>query len=300
MDKLANMIAFEAVADTGSFAKAARQLNLSNSVISKRVKDLEDLLGAPLFARTTRQVMLTETGMEYAAYVRKLIEEMTVVEAGLSARTRQPQGTIRLTAPLSFGLQTLAPAIAAYLSRYPDVAIRTSLSDRRADLVSEGFDLAIRIGAMDETGLISKKLCGGRRVVCASPSYLATRGRPSQPSDLKSHNCLSYLHLAEGKSWPFILRGRKIWQPVSGNFLSDNGDLLHQAAVAGGGVALLPTFIIMESLKTKKLEILLEDYEEPDFDIHLAYQSKRHMSVTIRSFIDHLTETFRHSFDVDN
>lgn len=288
MDKLANMQAFQAVAESGSFADAARKLNLANSVVSKRIKDLEDFLDTQLLVRTTRKVTLTETGQSYLDQVRHILDNLEEIESSLRYQMKKPVGVIRLTAPLSFGLQTLAPALAAYLEKHPDVTIRTSLSDRRVDLVGEGYDLAIRIGAISDPALIAKKLCPGRRVACASPAYLKKHGIPQHPSDLKAHNCLSYINLAEGKSWPFIINGKKTWQPVGGNFLSDNGDLLHQAALADGGITLLPTFIIADSLHQEKLQIVLEEYEEKDFDIYAVYQQTRHLSVKIRTLIDHL------------
>ena len=293
MDKIANMEAFAAVGQSGSFAEAARQLGLANSVVSKRIKDLEDYLGNQLLVRTTRKVTLTESGQSYLDYVLKFLDELEEVESEIRYQSQKPVGTIKLTAPLSFGLQTLAPAIASYLEKYPDVSIKTYLSDRRVHLVEEGFDLAIRIGVLEDPNLIAKKLCPGRRVACATLEYLKKYGTPQTPADLKNHNCLSYLHLAEGKSWPFIIDGKQSWQPVSGNFLSDNGDLLYQAALAGSGITLLPTFIISEALAAKKLQIILEDYEPKDFDIYAVYQQTRHLSTKIRTLIDHLTTNLK-------
>lgn len=290
------MQAFQVVAETGSFSEAARQLGFANSVVSKRIKDLEDFLGTQLLVRTTRKVMLTETGQGYLDYVRKFLDDLEEVETSLRHQTEKPVGTIKLTAPLSFGLQVLAPAIASYLKAYPDVSVKTYLSDRYVDMVAEGYDLAIRIGALEDQNLKVRKLCGGRRVVCASPAYLKKHGRPRNPSDLKNYNCLSYINLAEGKSWPFMVEGKKTWQPVSGNFLSDNGDLLYQAVLADGGIALLPTFIISESLKAGRLEILLEAFEEKDFDVYAAYPQTRHLSVKIRTFIDHLALALKKSY----
>ncbi|PZQ44120.1 MAG: LysR family transcriptional regulator [Micavibrio aeruginosavorus] len=293
MDKLANMQAFRAIAETGSFAEAGRKLNLAASVVSKRIKDLEDHLGTQLFLRTTRKVTLTDTGQDYLIHAQRVLDELDEIESGIRLQAQKPAGTIKLTAPLSFGLQTLAPALASYLAKYPDVSIKTYLSDRRVDMVAEGYDLAIRIGALDDPSLIAKKLCGSRRVVCASATYLKKYGTPRKPADLKNHNCLSYINLAEGKAWPFFANGRKIWQPVSGNFSSDNGDLLHQTVLSDGGIALLPSFIIEESLEQGKLEILLEDFEEKDFDVYAVYQHTRHLSIKIRTLIDHLTVALR-------
>lgn len=293
MDKIANMEAFAVISQTGSFAEAARRLNVANSVVSKRIKDLEDYLGTQLLVRTTRKVMLTEAGQDYLIHVQRLLDDITEIESGLRYQTKKPVGIIKLTAPLSFGLQTLAPALADYLTKYPDVSIKTYLSDRHVDMVAEGYDLAIRIGALDDQNLMAKRLSRGRRVVCATPEYFKKHGKPKTPHDLKNHNCLSYLNLAEGKSWPFMMDGKRTWQQVSGNLHSDNGDLLHQAALSSCGITLLPTFIIEDSLKAQKLEIVLDKFEETDFDIYAVYQSTRHLSIKIRTLIDHLSAFFQ-------
>lgn len=292
MDKLSNMLAFKAVGESGSFAEAARRLNLANSVVSKRVKDLEDFLGTQLFIRTTRKVALTETGYNYLEYVRRFTDELEEVENRIRYKMDKPVGTIRLAAPLSFGTRYLGPAIASFLAHYPDVSVKTYLSDRRVDLVEEGFDLAIRAGTLDDSSMIAKKLMSCRRVVCAAPAYFAKHGTPQTPKELKQLNCLSYLNLADGKSWPFMVNQKKVWQSVSGTFASDNGDLLHEAAIAGCGVTFLPTFIVGESLKEARLTTALESFEEPEFNIYAVYQHMRHLSPKVRLLIDHLSHAF--------
>lgn len=288
MDKLANMQAFEAVGRVGSFAEAGRQLGVATSVVSKRIKDLEDFLGTQLFIRTTRKVTLTDTGYSYLEYVQKFLAELEEVESRIRYKMEKPAGTIRLSAPLSFGMQFLGAAIASYLEKYPDVTIKTYLSDRRVDLVEEGYDLAIRSGPMTDSSLIAKRLVSCRRVVCASPQYFKEHGKPQTPKDLKEHNCLSYLNLLDGKAWPFMIEGRKSVQQVTGTFLADNGDLLHEAAVSGCGITLLPTFIVGESIRNGTLETALEEFEETDFGIYAVYQHTRHLSAKIRTLIDHL------------
>ena len=287
------MRAFETVGRTGSFAQAARKLNLANSVVSKRIKDLEDFLGTQLFVRTTRKVTLTDTGYSYLEYVRKFLDEMQEVETRIRHKMDKPVGTIKLAAPLSFGMQYLGPAIASYLNKYPDVNIKTYLSDRRIDLIEEGYDLSIRAGELEDSSLIAKKLATCRRVVCASPDYFQQHGEPKKLSDLKKHNCMSYLNLNDGKAWPFNVYGQRKWQSVSGSFASDNGDLLHQAALAGCGITFLPTFIVGHSLKTGQLHSALDTFEENDFNIYAIYQHTRHLSVKVRTFIDHLADEFR-------
>lgn len=293
MHRLANMQAFEAVGQTGSFAEAGRKLGIATSVVSKRVKDLEDFLGAQLFIRTTRKVSLTDAGYDYLEYVQKFLAELDEVETRIRHNTDKPVGTVRLAAPLSFGMQYLGPAIASYLNKYPDVTVKTYLSDRRVDLIDDGYDLAVRTGPLTDSSLMAKKLVGGRRVVCASPDYFAQYGRPQTPQDLKSHNCMAYLNMAEGKSWPFMVGGRKIWQPVHGRFAADNGDLLHEAALTGCGITFLPTFIVGGSLENGTLETVLDDFEDKDFGIYAVYQHTRHLSAKIRTLIDHLSDCFK-------
>lgn len=293
MHRLANMQAFEAVGRTGSFAEAGRKLGIATSVVSKRVKDLEDFLGTQLFIRTTRKVTLTDTGYSYLEYVQRFLAELDEVENNIRHNTDKPVGTIRLAAPMSFGMQYMGPAISSYLKKYPDVTIKTYLSDRRVDLTDEGYDLAIRSGPLTDSSLIAKKLVGGRRVVCASPEYFAEHGKPKTPQDLKSHNCMGYLNMADGKSWPFMVNGQKIWQPIQGRFAADNGDLLHEAALDGCGVTFLPTFIVGDSLASGKLQTALDEYEDKDFGIYAVYQHTRHLSAKIRTLIDHLAECFQ-------
>ena len=296
MDKLANMLAFEVVGRTGSFAEAARQLNIANSVVSKRIKDLEDLLGTQLLVRTTRKVRLTETGYSYLEHVRRILDEIEEVEALVQNRQDNPVGTIKLAAPVSFGMQYLGPAISDYLARYPEVAIRTYLSDRHVGLIDEGYDLAIRTGPLEDSTLMARRIVKARRVICGSPNYFVRHGKPQTMADLKQHNCLSYLNIGDGKAWPYSKGAHRQWQPVSGNFLADNGDLLHEAAIAGCGLALLPTFIVGESIKAGKLEIVLSEYEEQDFGIYAVYQHTRHLSIKIRTLIDHLCDYLAATF----
>lgn len=294
MDKLANMQAFEAVAHEGSFAEAARKLDLANSVVSKRIKDLEDFLGVPLFNRSTRKVTLTDTGYIYLEYVQKILNDLEEIENRVRYKIEKPVGIVKLAAPLSFGIQYLGSALASYLAKNPEVTIKTYLSDKLVDLIDEGYDLALRAGPMKDSSLIARKLVSCRRVVCASPNYFASYGKPKTPSDLKNHNCLSYLNLAEGKSWLFVINGKKTWQSVTGSFLADNGDLLHQAALSGCGITLLPTFIVGESIKSGALEIALEEFEESEFGIYAVYQYTRHLPAKVRTLIDHLVERFKH------
>jgi DNA-binding transcriptional LysR family regulator len=292
MDKLANIIAFIAVGETNSFAEAARRLRLANSVVSKRVKDLEAHLGTRLLQRSTRHVRLTDAGYTYFDHARRLVGELAEVEDNLRTRNENPVGEIAVAAPVSFGIRYLGPALAGYLEKYPGVSLRLSLGERREEALDEGFDLVIRIGDVQHMSAMARKLAESRRVVVASPAYLDKHGRPKKPQDLLRHNCLIYSGVNDGRSWPFLQRGRKHRQPVSGRFASDNGMLLAEAAAEGCGVTMLPTFIVGGMINDGRLEIVLEDAEEEPLAIQAVYRQQRHISARLRKLIDHLAGHF--------
>lgn len=280
------------VAESGSFAAAAKRLHLANSVISKRIKDLEDDLQVRLFHRTTRKVSLTDAGYRYFDQARRLLGELAEVEAQLRAQNEQPVGDLKISAPVSFSTQYLGPAIAGYLDTYPDVNLRVTLHDRLVDLGSEDFDLAIAIGTINSPTLVTRKLAESRRVVVASPAYFKEHGKPQKPQDLLHHNCMSYSNLNDGKNWPFRIGGRKHLQPVQGRFTANNGLLLLEGVLNGCGIATLPTFIVGPHIMAGRLEMALEEYEEEPLIIQAAWAYQRHMSARMRSFIDHLAEYF--------
>jgi len=290
MDKLANMKAFVAVANTSSFVRAGQKLQLATSVVSKRVKDLEEHLGSLLLQRTTRQVSLTDVGYGYLEQAQRVLAELDELEESIRCQSQRAVGQIKIAAPLSFTVGKLGPIFSAFLKAYPEVKIKTFLSDKKIDLVAEGYDLAIRIGNLSDSSLISKRIASTRRLVCASPKYLAEHGAPAKPADLYQHECLIYSGVRDGKSWPFKVEGKTIYQPVEGRFDSDNGDLLCEAAIAGCGITMLPSFIIEKAINRGDLTTVLQDYEEPNFDVYVLYPNRRHMSNRIRLLIDFLEE----------
>ncbi len=292
MDRLANILAFVTVAETNSFAETARRLNIANSVVSKRVKDLEGYLGTRLLQRTTRHVALTDAGYQYFDHARRIIHELAEVEEHLRYQNENPVGDVRVSAPVTFGTKFLGPAIASFLDKYPDVGVRLFLGDRSAELTQEDFDLAIRIGDIANTSLVARKLAESRRVTVASPAYLKQHGRPEKPQDLSQHNCMVYSGVNDGKAWCYRINGRKHLQPVAGRFSSDNGSLLLDAALRDCGITVLPSFIVGNHVNSGDLEILLEDYEEEPMLIQAVYVPQRHLSARTRKFIDHLVQYF--------
>ena len=292
MDRLSNIIAFVTVAETGSFAETARRLNLANSVVSKRIKDLEDYLQTRLLQRTTRHVRLTDAGYLYFDHARKLVSELAEVEENLRYRNENPVGELKISAPVTFGAKFLGPAVASFLEKYPDVSMRLFLGDRAVDMAEEGFDLSIRIGPVESTSHIARKLARSRRVTVASPEYLKKNGRPQKPQDLLQHNCLVYSGVNDGKSWPFRIAGKKHLQAVAGRFTTDNGMLLAEAALGGCGITMLPTFIVGPHINKGELEIILEEFEEEPLLIQAVYVQQRHLSARLRKLIDHLVDYF--------
>lgn len=297
MDKLANIIAFSTVAETLSFAAAARRLNLANSVVSKRIKDLEDDLGVALLQRSTRRVALTDAGYRYVEQARRLIDELAELEDNLRASRENPVGEIKVSAPMTFANLFLGPALSGFLDKYPDVSVRLMISEHHLELAREDSDIGIVIGQPQHPALVTRKIAQTRRVAVASPAYLARHGRPATPQDLVTHNCLRYSNESDGKSWAFQSAGRALQQPVTGRFVSDSGTLLCEAARAGCGIAWLPTFIAGQDVQDGRLEIVLEDYELPPLPIYLVWHYQRHMSARMRKFIDHMVEFFGHFDD---
>lgn len=293
MDRLSNIIAFITVAETKSFAETARRLNLANSVVSKRVKDLEDYLGVRLLHRSTRSVSLTDAGYTYFDRARRLVDELAETEEELRFQNENPVGEIKVSAPMTFTNMFLGPALSSFLAKYPDVSLRMLISEHPLHFASDEVDVGIMIGHLKEQSLMAKKIAETRRIVVASPEYLEKHGRPQTPEDLKRHNCMSYTRLGDGKSWPFRnTHGRDYWQPVSGKYVCDSGPLLCEAALEGCGIAILPSFIAGRHVIDGRLEILLEEFEQEPMAIQIVYPPQRHLSARVRKFIDHISNYF--------
>ncbi|HVI51447.1 MAG TPA: LysR family transcriptional regulator [Candidatus Sulfotelmatobacter sp.] len=293
MDRLDSMVAFVRVAESHSFSEAARRLNLSKSVVSRQVSGLEADLGARLFHRTTRSLTLTEVGAAYLERCQRILTDIEEANLSVSNLQAAPRGKLRVSAPVPFALQHLAPALPDFLSRYPEMEIDLALNDRFVNLVEEGFDLAIRIGKLDDSSLIARYLAPARRVVVGSPEYLAARGTPQTPDDLSNHCCLTYSNLSAADEWSFVTPEGKRWPvEVKGRLRVNNGDVLRQAALGGLGLTLLPTFIVGADLQAGTLVQVLQDFVAQNTGIHAVYPHARHLSPKVRAFVDFLAERF--------
>jgi DNA-binding transcriptional LysR family regulator len=292
MDPLDGIVAFARVVDSGSFSAAARRLNISKSAISAHVQRLEERLGIRLLNRTTRRLSLTEAGAAYYRHCARILVEAEAAEQAASALQREPRGTLRISAPDSFGWMHVAPAVPAFLKRYPELAIDIKLSPAYVNLVDEGLDLAIRIGILEDSALVVRKLALSRRVLCAAPAYLKERGTPRQPDDLASHNCLCSDLLTWGDEWRLVGKGGEARVTVGGSFRSNNAEMLRAAALDGIGIAALPTWVVAEQLRGGMLRRVLTAWEAPVSTIYAVYPGNRLMSMKVRAFVDHLARRF--------
>lgn len=276
MDRLTSMSVFVKVVAHHNFAVAARELGLSRAGVSKHVFALEEALGARLLNRTTRRLSLTEVGaIVYERYAR-ILEEIEEVERSAGALQTNPTGVLRITAPVSFGIPHLAPALVDYMARYPDVSIDLGLNDRTVDLIDEGFDIAVRIGHLADSTLIARRIAPIRFALCAAPAYLERHGVPQQPSDLARHNCLEFSYRQTGGEWHFTgPDGTKQSVRVSGRLKVNNPQVLHSAALNGDGIEFDPTFIVGEDIAAGRLVLLLPEYTPLETDLSVVYPPGR-------------------------
>lgn len=293
MDRFAALEAFVKVAETQSFSEAARRLRASKSVVSRQIAALEAELGARLFQRTTRSMTLTEAGRGYFERASRILADLEDANLSVSQLQATPRGLLRVNAPMSLGLLHIAPALPDFLKRYPDVDVDMTMNDRFVDLIDEGFDLAVRVGKLEDSSLVARKLAPVRRVVCASPDYLKARGVPATPDDLNDHDCLCYSNLSMAHEWRFVTDKGAPWPvEVKGRLNVNNGDALKIAALRGLGFVNLPTFIVGSELQAGTLVTVLDRYIPQDASVSAVYPHARHLSPKVRAFVDFLAERF--------
>jgi len=292
MDTIDGMRTFVAVVAEGSFSRAADRMDKSPQLVSKYVARLEALLGVLLLNRSTRRLSLTEAGRAYYERVRQVLADIDDMENAVGDMSARARGTLRINAPMSFGQLHLARAIAAYQNDQPEVEVDLTLNDRVVDIISEGFDLAIRIGRLSESSLVARRLAPVRLVVCGSPAYLERRGVPRIPADLSRHECLRYAYSADVDRWSFEHDGGTDTVRVKGGFSANNGDALRAAALAGRGIILQPTFIVGDDIRAGRLHTVLDDYRVAPLDVHAVYSHRQYLSAKVRTFVDFLAEYF--------
>jgi DNA-binding transcriptional LysR family regulator len=295
MDKFESLRAFTQVVISGGFAAAARDMGLSRSAVNKLVIALENELGVQLLHRSTRVVTPTETGLAFHERCLEILASLEEAERSITQLHEEPRGRLRVNAPMSFGTMHLAPALADFLVRYPDLQVQLTLSDRFIDPLEEGFDVTVRIAKpQTSASLIVHPLGVAQRVLCAAPSYLETHGIPAHPFELRHHSCLHYGQLAVEDQWMLIGADGNHTISVTGVLCSNNGEVLREAAVRGLGITLLPRFIVEPELQQGSLQIVLPNYQANELSIYVIYPVNRHLSTKIRLLVDFLQAQFGH------
>lgn len=286
---------FAKVAERGSFSAAARELGLANPTVSKAIGRLEAQLGLALLARTSRRVSLTEAGRGALERATRLLREGEALEDEAADQAQIPRGLVRISAPLSFGTAFLGGILPDFLATYPEITLDFALSDRRVDLVAEGFDVALRIAALNDSSLLARSLCKVRILLVGAPAYFDARGRPTHPRELERHDALAYSGSAHRGVWRFShpLFGEETVEP-SVRIWSDNADMLNPVLVAGRGVALQPEFLVWREVRDGQLEIGMPEWSAPSLGLHLVMPPNPLRPARVQLLIDYLAKALAH------
>lgn len=281
MDRLQAMQVFVTVVNEGSFVQAAEKLGVSPQLVSKSLSQLEEHLGVRLLNRTTRRQHLTEAGTAYYERAQQVLADIDDIELQLSGLQQSARGVLRISAPVSFAIRHLAPLVCAFQEAYPDVVVDLQLNDRKVDIIEEGFDIALRIGKLDSSSLIAKRLAPVRLLYCAAPDYLERAGTPTDVQALREHRYLHYSYMNEA----VVPAAQKVLR-------SNNGDILIEAACAGAGIALQPTFIAWEALREGRLQPILQAYEPEPIALYAVFAHRQFLASKVRSFLDFIDGYF--------
>ena len=287
MDRFEDLRCFVQVVDRGSVTKAAEAMRLAPSAVSRRLKELEARLGAQLLVRTTRRMHVTEAGQAFHERARRILADLDEAEREVSDRNVALKGTLRVAAPLTFGVAHLTPILVDFMREHPALEVDIDFSDRIVDLVAEGFELGIRIGRLGDSSLVARRLADVRLVSCAAPALIERHGMPVHPDDLRGWPALCYAGSERGDIWRWKASdGSEGALQMQVRMRANNGTVLRDAAIAGEGVILQPSFIVHEAIESGALTLLLPDFEWPREAIHTVYPATRHLSARARAFMD--------------
>ncbi|WP_087016394.1 LysR family transcriptional regulator [Thaumasiovibrio subtropicus] len=284
---------FVAVIECGSFSAAATRLNMTKSAVSKRISVLEDSLGVRLFHRTTRKLSLTEAGEKFSDSARTALLIAEEGFATLSEYQGTPKGTVKINAPMSFSRLHITPYIPEFLTQYPELNVVLNMDDNIVSMTKGGFDLGIRIGALQDSSLIARKILDCPSVLCAAPRYLEQYGVPLTPAELTSHNCIYYSLFQAGTEWTFYRQGETHKVTPKGNFVVNNSEAIAEVLTQGLGIGQMPLFIVADAVHSGALTVLLTDYQLPEHAIYAIYPERKHLPEKVKVFIEFISKKLR-------
>ncbi len=293
MDTLDGMRTVVAVVETGSFTSASLRQGISKALVSKYVGEVESRLGVRLFNRSTRRLALTEAGQTYYDQALPLLEEFTALVDNVTGEQSTPRGLLRISVPVTFGEMKLSPLIPKFLKANPDIRVDLQLSDRKIDMLEEGIDVVIRIGGVDDSSLIARHIKTLPLILCASPSYIEQFGAPQTPQDIGQHNCIIDSNFRIGKQWPIVSpSGQTDSIEVSSRVSANSPRAVKEITIAGGGIGMIPRFIVEQEIKEGVLQDVLPGYSTLEFGLFAIYPHRRYLSKKVRCFIDFLIAEF--------
>lgn len=278
--------AFALIIEEGSFSAAARRLGISKSMCSKYISDLEDNLGARLLTRSTRSVRTTTIGEEYYQKIRHILDLLDDANEHTKAESGTITGCLRIGLPASYSLLALQPYILKFMERYPGIKLESILEDSKSDLISESFDALIRIGELEDSTMIARRIHSLKAMIVASPAYLSQHGTPLHPSQLADHKVLHCVNISSSATWPFQEGNKAFWQKVDPRFASNNVEIIRTAALAGHGIAYLPELLIRDELEAGTLTPILTEFARPDVPVSIVYPSRKNISTSLKAFLE--------------
>jgi DNA-binding transcriptional LysR family regulator len=289
MDRLEAMSVIVAVTEEGSFSAASRRLGTAVATVSRKVSELETRLNTQLFQRSSRQMTLTDAGRSYIEACKRIIEQVDDAEREVSGEYRIPKGDLAVTAPWGLGHMHVLPITVEFLEAYPEIALRLVLTDRVVNTVEEGIDVSIRIGPLPDSSMIASRIGGVRVVLCASPDYLARRGRPADPAELIDHDCISIDSAAAQRTWKFATDGREFSAPIRSRLTVNDSEAAIDAAIAGAGIARVMAYKMETARRAGTLEVMLQDFELEPLPLHIVYAERKPVPLKLRAFLDWVT-----------
>ena len=292
MDQFKQISTFVDVVARGSLSAAARAEGIAPAMIGRRLDALEERLGVKLLQRTTRKIMLTNEGTAFLEDCQRILADLEDAESAVSERSARASGHLLISAPAGFGRQHVAPLLPSFLAGHRDLTLTLNLNDRIADVIGEGIDVAIRIAPLSDSNLVSVKLADNQRVIVAAPSYLRRHGTPQTPDELARHNCLAMSSEGSQRGWTLRQNGKEALFKVAGNMVCNDGEVLHDWALNGRGLAWRSMWEVGAALEAGQLTTVLDKFAAPAPSIYAVFAQRRHLPLRIRAFVDFLRHAY--------